>query len=203
MSKRGMLIVVSGPSGVGKDTIVDSYRSTHPNTVPSISATTRAPRHEEEDGVHYYFVSQNAFEQMIDHGEMLEHARYNSNYYGTPKAMVEKSLAKGNHVVLVIEVQGAAQIKQLMPESLLIFIAPPSLEELRQRLLHRGTEGDDAIEQRMKTACEELKQAKHYDFIIENQELDTAIQQFATVVAAAERSPKHVPELLKGVCDPC
>lgn len=130
MNKKGQLIVVSGPSGVGKGTVIKEYLASRDQIAYSVSATTRSPRPGEEHGVHYFFLSREEFEQTVQSGGMLEYASYNNNYYGTPKKPVEEQRAKGNDVVLEIEVQGALQVKKACPDALLIFIAPPSFEEL-------------------------------------------------------------------------
>ena len=160
MNKQRYLLVVSGPSGAGKDTVVSRMMQKHPEIEISVSATTRAPRAGETDGENYYFLTNEQFEEKIDRGEMLEYVNYCGKYYGTPKSEVDARLDRGTTVVLVIEVVGAANIKKLYPESTLIFIMPPSMDELRARLRGRGTESEEAIAGRLKRAEEELPYAR-------------------------------------------
>lgn len=201
--QRGMLIIVSGPSGVGKDTIVNRYLAKNSNASPSISATTRAPRKGEVDGKHYFFITRDEFEDMIQQGAMLEYAEYGSNYYGTPKKKVEDMLESGKNVILVIEVQGAMKVKEQFPETVLIFLAPPTLECLRQRLEHRGTEDEALIRRRLKIAHEEIQQAVHYDYILRNTDIEGTADLLDTIITAAECSPKHKPDLVEGVISIC
>ena len=164
MNKERYLLVVSGPSGAGKDTVVRRMREKHPEVEMSVSATTRAPRAGERDGADYYFLTHEEFERKIHAGEMLEHVNYCGNYYGTPKSEVDRRIENGVGVVLVIEVVGAANIKRLYPDATLVFIMPPSVEELGNRLRGRGTESEDAIARRMQRAAEELQRVDEYDF---------------------------------------
>lgn len=173
MNKQRNLLVVSGPSGAGKDTVVSRMMQKHPEIQISVSATTRAPRAGEVDGKSYYFLTNDQFEEKIAHGEMLEYVNYCGEYYGTPKSEVDNRLENDIPVVLVIEVLGAANIKKLYPESTLVFILPPSMEELRARLLGRGTESEESVERRLKRAEEELPHAREYDFSVENRNVDT------------------------------
>lgn len=197
MIKRGMLIVVSGPSGVGKDTVVQKYLERNPNCVLSVSNTTRTPRPGEVEGKDYHYISRGEFQQLIAKNDMLEYAEYGGNYYGTPKREVDRLLDEGKHVILVIEVQGARQVRGLRPDCLSIFIMPPSLEELRHRLENRKSDTPQAIKARLDVALLEMEQAKNYDYILFNCELEECIQRFSSIIAAAECSPKHMPELLE------
>ncbi|MGM9664048.1 MAG: guanylate kinase [Eubacteriales bacterium] len=169
--KRGLLFVISGPSGCGKGTVVSLLEKQHDFAV-SVSATTRAPRDGEIDGVHYHFWTAERFEEAIAGGEMLEYTLYSGSkkYYGTPKARIAEQLESGRDVILEIEVDGAMQVKKRMPEAILIFMVPPSMSALRARLIGRGTESADVIEARMNRAYEELKLAHGYDYILVNGE---------------------------------
>lgn len=187
--KRGLLFVISGPSGCGKGTVVSLLEKQHDFAV-SVSATTRAPRDGEIDGVHYHFWTAERFEEAIAGGEMLEYTLYSGSkkYYGTPKARIAEQLESGRDVILEIEVDGAMQVKKCMPEAILIFMVPPSMSALRARLIGRGTESADVIEARMNRAYEELKLAHGYDYILvngENSAEETA--QKLLGIAAAEK----------------
>ncbi len=187
--KRGLLFVISGPSGCGKGTVVSLLEKQHDFAV-SVSATTRAPRDGEIDGVHYHFWTAERFEEAIAGGEMLEYTLYSGSkkYYGTPKARIAEQLESGRDVILEIEVDGAMQVKKRMPEAILIFMVPPSMSALRARLIGRGTESADVIEARMNRAYEELKLAHGYDYILvngENSAEETA--QKLLGIAAAEK----------------
>lgn len=182
MNRCGKLIVISGPSGVGKGTLIHSFLEGCPNLAVSISATTRAPREGEENGVHYYFITKEDFEERIETGRMLEYACYNGNYYGTPKDMVECACKEGKDIILEIEVQGAQQIKMLCPDAVLIFIMPPSLEVLQKRLTDRHTEDDTAIQNRLHIATEELSHADEYDYIVINDVLDRARNELLEIL---------------------
>ncbi len=172
MNKERYLLVVSGPSGAGKDTVVKKMLEKHPEIQVSVSATTRKPREGERDGEHYYFLSHGEFERKIAAGEMLEHVNYCGNYYGTPKSEVDCRLENGVSVVLIIEVVGAANIKKMYPESTLVFIMPPSVEELGNRLRGRGTESEEVIVRRMERAAEEMQRAGDYDYSVINDDVD-------------------------------
>ena len=170
MKTRGSLIVLSGFAGVGKGTVLKSLFETHEGYAYSVSATTRSPRPGEVDGVHYFFVSKERFEQMIANDELLEYACYVDNYYGTPKAYVDSKLEDGFDVILEIEVQGALNIKKKVPDAILIYMLPPSAVTLRDRLTGRGTETPDVIRKRMERAAEEAVGVEQYDYIIEKDE---------------------------------
>ena len=156
MSERGKLLVISGPSGTGKSTVIGHLMKLRPGLEFSVSATTRAPRPGEVDGREYFFVTHDRFAEMVDNNELLEHASFVGNHYGTPRSQVEKRLEQGITVILDIEVQGAAQVKAAMPEAVTVFLAPPSLEVLEQRLRGRGTETEEKIRSRLETARQEL-----------------------------------------------
>ncbi|MCF6137050.1 guanylate kinase [Pseudalkalibacillus berkeleyi] len=182
--ERGILFVLSGPSGVGKGTVNRSLRKQWDGLEFSISVTTRKPREGEEDGVDYFFKSRDEFEKMIEQNELLEHAEYVGNYYGTPLQYVEKTLADGKDVLLEIEVQGALQVRKLVPEGVFIFLAPPSLDELRNRIVGRGTETEELIDNRMKVAKEELEMMDHYDYVVENDEIQAACDRIKAISIA-------------------
>ena len=183
--EKGILFVVSAPAGCGKGTILGQILKDE-KYYYSVSATTRKPRPSEQDGVNYRFLDKAEFEKLIAEDAFLEHAQYCDNYYGTLKAPIEENLAKGKHVILEIEVQGAMQIRQLRPDAKFIFIAPPSFETLRQRLEHRGTETPEVIEKRVNAAKKELEMKINYDYCIINDILDDAVADFKSVVRAEE-----------------
>ncbi|WP_202079910.1 guanylate kinase [Caldalkalibacillus salinus] len=181
---RGLLIVLSGPSGVGKGTVCSALRSQSQNFVYSVSATTRAPREGEVDGVNYFFKTKAEFERMIEQNELLEWAEYVNNYYGTPRAYVEEQLDKGNDVFLEIEVQGALKVKEKFPEGVFIFLAPPSMEELKNRITTRGTETDESLKNRLSVAKEEIGMIEHYDYAVVNDEVDLACDRIKAIITA-------------------
>ena len=190
MKNNGLLLVVSAPSGCGKGTILGEILKDD-SFYYSISATTRAPREGEQDGVNYHFITKEEFEQRIAQGGMLEYAQYCGNYYGTPKKEVEQMRDAGRDVILEIEVEGAMKVRALCPDAVFLFIAPPSVEELRRRLNKRGTEAAEVIEERVSQAARELSYANRYDYIIVNGELEKAIQDFRTVVRAEKLRTKN------------
>ena len=181
---KGLLIVISSPSGGGKGTILKELFKRHDNLRMSVSATTRAPRPGEEHGVHYYFISKEEFEQNIRDGAMLEYASYVSNFYGTPKAPVENWLNEGKDVILEIEVQGGRQIKEVAPDCVSLFILPPSLEVLESRLRGRGTEPDEVIQKRLGAAKEEIRCLRDYDYTVINDTVEQAVQDIEAIIAA-------------------
>lgn len=180
----GRLFVISGPSGVGKDALLGRLYQCLPGIAQSVSATTRSPRVGETEGVDYHFFTHGAFESDIRSGCFLEHARYGNDYYGTPRLKVDELRARGVDVVLKIEVQGAAQIKQLVPDAILIFIKPPSLDELARRLRGRGTDTEQKILDRLAIAQYELAQLFQYDYMITNDDFDTALKVLCDIVIA-------------------
>jgi guanylate kinase len=184
--RRGLLVVISGPSGVGKDTLIERLRELDPRLQYSISYTTRKPRPGEKDGVSYFFVSRQKFEELVAKGFFLEHAVYNGNYYGTPAAAVEEARAAGRDILLKIEVQGAAQVRQRAPDGGFIFIAPPSKEELvrRQELRERAVPADDMVE-RLKIAETEMKHASEYDHVVVNDDLERAVAEVLEIIREA------------------
>lgn len=182
--KKGLLIVVSSPSGGGKGTILSELFKRNENLKMSVSATTRSPREGEVDGVHYYFISKEEFKAKIENGEMLEYANYVSNYYGTPKAPVDKWLSEGKDVILEIEVQGGKQVKEIAPDCVSLFVLPPSLEILEQRLRGRGTETDDVICNRMAQASREIGCVTDYDYAVVNNTVEQAVSDIEAIIAA-------------------
>lgn len=194
---KGLLFVVSAPAGCGKDTILEQVFKKSPNAAYSISATTRAPRPGEEDGVHYFFHTRESFEQMIKENAVLEYTEYCGNYYGTPRSGVEQKLAQGKDVILKIEVNGAMNIKKLYPDCTLIFILPPSMAELERRLRKRGTETEEKIIERTAQARAELEYAKNYDYLIVNGELETAVDDLIAVIRAEKLTRARQLSLLE------
>ena len=182
MSKKGLLVVYSGFSGVGKGTIMKEMLKREESFRLSVSATTRAPRPGEVDGREYYFITKEKFLSMIDNDEFLEYAQYADNYYGTPQKAVEDMLNEGYNVFLEIEVQGGVQIMEKCPDCLSIFIVPPSLEVLEQRLRGRGTETEEIIEKRMKTALVEQGYTSQYDFVVENDIVEKTVDDIINIV---------------------
>ncbi|MEC4985235.1 MAG: guanylate kinase [Oscillatoria sp. PMC 1068.18] len=178
----GKLIVLTGPSGVGKGTLVRSLLARHPELYLSISATTRKPRPGEVEGKDYYFLSREQFENLIHSDNLLEWAEYAGNYYGTPKAAVVKQIEQGKSVILEIEVVGARQIKQTFLDAFLIFILPPSVEELERRLRGRGNDAPEAIIKRLKRAAEELAVADAFDLQIVNDDLEVALEEVEAAI---------------------
>ena len=185
MTERGLLIVLSGPSGVGKGTVRKAiFESSDNDFQYSISMTTRNMRKGEEEGVDYFFRTKEEFEALIEAGVMLEYAEYVGNYYGTPLSYVEETLAKGKDVFLEIEVQGARQVKEKVPDGVFIFLTPPDLEELRSRIVNRGTDHADVIDQRMKVAKEEIEMMALYDYAVVNDEVPKAVKRIKEIIAS-------------------
>jgi len=201
--ERGLLIVLSGPSGVGKGTVrKELFSQPDTNYEYSISMTTRNAREGEVDGVDYFFKSKEEFEELIKQGKLLEYAQYVGNYYGTPIDYVNATLDAGRDVFLEIEVQGAAQIREKVPDGLFIFLAPPSLSELQQRLIGRGTETEDVIATRIAAANKELEMMNLYDYVVENDEVQLACERVNAIVLAEhcrrERVEKQYLAMLRG-----
>lgn len=184
MKETGKLFVISGPSGAGKSTVVFKAIEGRSDMCFSTSVTTRKPRAGESDGKEYFFVELDRFREMVENDELLEHAEYVANSYGTPRAYVEKQLSSGLNVILDIEVQGARQVNAKMPEAVKIFIIPPSIEELRKRLEGRGTDTARAIEARLIRARQEYREADFYDYIIVNDDADRAAAELSAIIVA-------------------
>ena len=199
MNRKGLLLVFSGPSGVGKGTVLKEYLDKHPNTVFSVSATTRKPREGEIHGRHYFFLSREEFDLLVENGGLLEYAQFAGNFYGTPREAVEQNLEKGFEFVLEIEVQGALQVKEKCPDALLVFVMPPSFEELCRRLAGRGTEDAAAVGRRLSNAAREMEAAKHYDYIVVNQTVEDAVDQLEQIVCAAKHTAKYLREFIDEV----
>ncbi len=187
MSEQGILVVVSGFSGAGKGTLIKAMLEKHHNYALSISATTRAPRQGEEDGREYFFVTREKFEEMIREGQLIEYAQYVENYYGTPRQYVFQQMADGKDVILEIEIQGALKIKERFPDALLLFVMPPSADELKRRLVGRGTETMEVIDQRLHRAAEEAEGMTSYDYILINDKVDTCVEAMHQLIQAQHR----------------
>ncbi|MGG6293461.1 guanylate kinase [Leptolyngbya sp. AN02str] len=181
---RGRLIVITGPSGVGKGTLLKSWMKRHPEFYLSISVTTRSPRPGEMDGKHYFFRSRSQFHQMVENGDLLEWAEFAGNCYGTPRQPVEDQIRRGQSVILEIELEGARQIRQTFPEALRIFVLPPSMEELEQRLRGRGQDSDEAIARRLERAKAEIGAAGEFDVQVINDDLEAALSRIEDVLCA-------------------
>ena len=185
MKKQGTLVVVSGFAGTGKGTVMKELLGRYDSYALSISATTRNPRPGEVDGREYFFKTKEEFEQMIERDEFVEHACYVGNYYGTPKKYVQEQLTAGKDVILEIEIQGALNIKSQFPDALLLFIAPPSADVLKERLVGRGTETEEVIEQRLARALEESKGIENYDYLVVNDDLDECVENVHQMIQSA------------------
>lgn len=188
---KGCLFVVSGSSGVGKGTIVSMFRKKHPEIALSVSATTRRPRKGELDGVHYCFISKEEFLSKIEKAEFLEWAEFSGNYYGTDKVLVEKTLAQGKDIILEIDVQGALQVKKLIPEAILLFIEPPSVDALRDRLFRRKTESEQEIQNRLEIVKSEMLQKNKFNCTMINDNIDKALLEFEKIILAQLKRIKN------------
>ena len=193
--KQGLLIVLSGPSGSGKNTVCDELKKNNPNIWESISMTSRKPRKGEENGKAYYFVSEAEFEENIKEDKMLEYAKFAGNYYGTPKDSVQKHLDKGEDVILVIEIQGALQIKKKIPHALFIFLLPPSMKELKRRLTARHTESEEKIMERFETAYKEINELYKYNYVIVNDKVSEAVSKLDAIIKAEKCRVDRIEEV--------
>lgn len=182
--RTGILFVISGPSGVGKGTIKDRLLPHLSNIVMSVSATTRMPREGEIEGQDYFFLSAAEFSSMLDRGEFLEHAQVYTNMYGTPRQYVLENLQEGNDVLLEIDIQGAMQVQQSMPEGVFIFIEPPSIEELSKRICSRGKDSEESIARRLAACEEEMEHLRYYDYSVVNDDLETAVNKVQAIIIA-------------------
>lgn len=175
MKKDGKLFVISGPSGVGKNTVINEFLKQNRDFALSVSTTTRVPRAGEIDGVNYHFTTKENFKNLIQQGKFLEWAEFNGNFYGTRLDLIQEFLESGQSLILEIDTQGALQVKAKIPQAVLIFIQPPCIDDLKKRLLHRGTETHDVIQNRLNIALGELEQAKKFDFNVVNDEIENAV----------------------------
>lgn len=200
---KGILIVLSGPSGCGKDTVLSQLIDSNEDIKVSVSMTTRKPRGLEVDGKDYYFVTREYFEKKIAEGSMLEYAEYNGNYYGTPKAPVDEMLGNGINVVLEIEVQGAAKIRQLYPDAVSVFLLPPSLATLEKRLRARGTEDEETLNHRLYIGEQEILRASEFDYYVINDKIRDALTDFETIIKAEKlkitRNKNIINEVINNV----
>lgn len=184
MSQQGLLLVISGPSGAGKGSICRELFRRNPQIVTSVSVTTRAPRAGEEEGIHYFFRTREQFEKMIENGEFLEHAEVYGNYYGTPRAFVREQMAKGRDVALEIDIQGALRVKERFDEGVFIFIVPPSMEELRARLVGRKSETEESLLRRFQSAYQELNFITRYNYVVVNDQIERAAVKVQSIITA-------------------
>lgn len=196
---HGLLIVLSGPSGAGKGTLCQELLRQMPQVKYSVSATTRQPRPGEVDGLHYYFRSREEFQTMIEEDQLLEWAEFCGNYYGTPQFAVEQAIQAGNDVILEIEIQGALQVKKRFPQGVFIFVVPPSMDELSQRIHKRGTESEEVIQKRLKTAARELEYVSEYDYVVVNDEIPLAVDKLKGILLAEKCRVKRKPYVFQGV----
>jgi len=199
MFREGLLVVVSGPSGAGKGTVLNKLKSINSNVRSSVSATTRKPRSGEIDGESYFFMTTDRFMSMMENGELIEWDEYCGNYYGTPKKYVEDTIRSGYDVILEITVAGALNIKKKYPDCVTIFILPPSMQELRNRIVNRGTENASTIEQRLKEACNELKFLNQYDYVVINIDADKAAMDINSILISEKLKYSRNIDILKTI----
>lgn len=200
MGRKGILIVVSGFSGAGKGTLMKELLSRYSDTYAlSVSATTRKPREGEVDGREYFFITKDEFEKMIAKEELIEYARYVENYYGTPKEYVNSQLDAGKDVILEIEIQGALKVKEKFPDTLLLFVTPPSATELKGRLVGRGTETMEVIDSRMCRACEEAEVMDQYDYLVVNDDLNECVEEMHSIIQGEHRRSFRNVEFMKTI----
>lgn len=197
-NNKGLLIVVSGPSGAGKDTICQKLIKENSNIWMSVSMTTRKPRPLEKDGVDYFFVSSEEFENKINDNTFLEYASYNDNYYGTPKDKVEEKLNEGKDVILVIDINGAVNIKKIIPSALFIFIMPPDMETLKNRLIGRKTESKDKVVKRFITAYNEVNNYKKYNYVVVNDKVEDAVNKVKSIIQSEKCRVDRIEDIYLG-----
>lgn len=197
-NNKGLLIVVSGPSGAGKDTICQKLIKENSNIWMSVSMTTRKPRPLEKNGVDYFFVSSEEFENKINDNTFLEYASYNDNYYGTPKDKVEEKLNEGKDVILVIDINGAINIKKIIPSALFIFIMPPDMETLKNRLIGRKTESKDKVVKRFITAYNEVNNYKKYNYVVVNDKVEDAVNKVKSIIQSEKCRVDRIEDIYLG-----
>lgn len=200
MKKKGLLIVLSGPSGSGKGTICKSFLEKNEKVGLSISATTREPRDGEVDGKHYFFIDKPKFEKMIQNHELLEYVHVFDNYYGTPKKYVEDKIESGDDVILEIEIEGAKNIKSGYPDAVLIFVLPPTIEELRRRICSRGTETMEQIDKRLERSVREIGEIEQYSYFIVNDKLENSVKELEAIVLAEKNSVSRYTKQIQELC---
>lgn len=199
--EKGILFILSGPSGVGKGTVRQRLFEQQTHLKYSVSATTRNKRPGETEGIDYFYKSKEAFEQMIQQDELLEYAQYVNNYYGTPKSYVTDQLEKGNDVFLEIEVQGAMQVKRNFPEGVFIFLFPPSLEELKNRIVNRGTESNELVINRLKEAKKEIDMMSEYDYVVVNDDVDKAVDKVKAIIIGEHCKRERIENQYKKILE--
>lgn len=193
--ERGILMIVSGPSGAGKDTVCQKLVENHPNAWISVSCTSREPRKGEVEGESYFFLTREEFEKKIADGELLEYAEYTGNYYGTPRDKVNELLEQGRDVILVIEVQGAQKVKELVPDALFVFILPPNMKELKRRLTNRGTDSADKILKRFKRAYQEINELSKYNYVVINDDAELAAHKMQSILISERCRVDRIEEV--------
>ena len=196
--ERGSLIVISGPSGSGKGTIIQEFLKEHNESWLSVSYTSRAPRTNDVPGETYNFITKEEFEKKIEAGDLLEYAEYNGDYYGTPREHIEEKLVKGIDVILEIDVQGALKVKELVPETICIFILPPSMKELKRRLVGRGTDSKEKILGRFRTAYKEINQVTSYNYVVTNDDLQDAINKIGAILLSEKCRVDRIEQVYLG-----
>ena len=201
LKQKGILFVLSGPSGVGKGTVRQRLFEQETSLKYSVSATTRKKRPGEKEGVDYFYKTEEEFKKMIENGELLEYAQYVNNYYGTPKKYVEEQIALGNDVFLEIDVQGALQVKRNFPEGVFIFLCPPSLEELKNRIINRGTETDNLIKNRLKEASKEIEMMSEYDYVVVNDDVDKAVEKVKAIIVSEHCKRERIEKIYKKILE--
>ncbi len=201
IERQGLLIILSGPSGSGKDTVLNELSKQDDDIKISISLTTRPKRDWEIDGVHYYFVNENYFLRKIECNQILEYAVYNNNYYGTPKSIIDQWLENGETVILKIEVKGAQKIRELYPDAVSIFLMPPTMKILKERLFKRESENSEEILKRLSIAGEEIKRATEYNYIVVNDLLDYAVSDIRAIIRAERQSSSRLKYLINEVIE--
>lgn len=199
--EKGILFILSGPSGVGKGTVRQRLFEKENHLKYSVSATTRKKRPGEKEGVDYFYKTKQEFEEMIAHNKLLEHAKYVNNYYGTPKEYVLEQLEKGNDVFLEIEVQGAMQVKRNFPEGVFIFLFPPSLEELKNRIVSRGTESNELVVNRLKEAKKEIDMMSEYDYVVVNDDVDAAVSKVKAIIESEHCKRERIEKQYKKILE--